>query len=222
MVMQKRKLILLSCLFSMAGWAHEPKEGKVLITVAPYFYQTHNAINSGLSTPPLMGFGIIGEGDIDHHGGLEIALNYLQKIYSRRVGDLYNIEKTKRVHITMGYRHWFNPKFSSALGFFSAYSIGEGAVVHTDFPYESRPDSSANDVAEYGFDLSLLYEPWSKGPLAMIVDARYSYSVTNKVYEDGNHYGALVGFKYTVQEERIKPPRRSPKIRKLKQKKGRE
>lgn len=185
-------------------------------TVAPYIYQTHNIRNSRLSTPVLLGGGLIVEGDISRNGGLESSVNYLQKIYSRRVDDKYNVEKVKRMYVTVGYRYWFNPSISTALAFFSGYSMGEGSVIHTDFPYNSRPDSSADDIAEYGLDFSILYEPWTNGTLAIVLDGRYSYSLTDKSGEDGNHYGVLVGLKYIVQERGIRTSAPKSEIQKQK------
>lgn len=224
--MRKRKLILplliLSLLiFAMRVWAHQPKEGKVSATVAPYIYQNHNFSSSSLSAPIMLGGGLIVEGDVSSNGGIETSVNYLQKTYSRRVEGKYNVEKVKRMYVTLGYRHWFNPSVSTALAFYSAYSMGESSVIRTDFPHDERPASSADDIAEYGLDFSVLYEPWTNGTFAVTVDGRYSYSLTDKADEDGNHYGLLIGFKYIVQEKGTKVSK-EPKVIKSRERKGSE
>lgn len=163
------------------------------------------------------------EGDIDKNGGAEISISYLQKVYATRKYGVVNMEKMKRIHITMGYRHWFNSKFSAGLAFFSAYSVGQGSVIHTDYPEGLRPDSSAKDITEYGFDFSLQHEPWSwsNGKYAVILDARYSMALTSKAKEDGNHFGLLAAFKYEVQEKGTDVSRKKSKTQNSVQSKGR-
>lgn len=175
------------------------EEGKIHATIGPYLFQTHRLATSKGSDPIMSGFTLIAEGDVDYNGGIEISISYLQKIYPREVGDKVNIEKNKKIYVNTGYRHWFNKKYSAGLSFFSAYSMGGTRVVRSDFPLSSRPPSSAKDPAEYGFEFSLQYEPIQVGKFFLVVDGRYSHSVTSKDNEDGNHYGLILGLKYFIE-----------------------
>jgi len=153
------------------------------------------------------GVSLIAEGDVDENGGLEIGLSYLPQEYTLIEKGLVHREMVKRIYMTMGYRHWFNPLYSVGLSFFSAYSMGEPKIVHTDFATQ-RPASSAEDIAEYGFEFSVQREAFQVGRLSAIFDMKYSLSLTSKKGEDSNFYGFLIGFKYLIQDKTkgIAPP----------------
>ena len=139
------------------------------------------------------------EGDIDHNGGLEIAAIFMRQYYSIQQNGLVVDEVGKRMYITIGYRHWFTSRLSSAVSFFSSYSMGDPRVVRNDFGTGPRPATSAKDATDYGFDFSVQYEPVRYKRFSLIADARYSLSVTTKPGESANFYGFLVGLKYFVQ-----------------------
>jgi hypothetical protein len=146
------------------------------------------------------GAAFIAEGDLNGHGGLEIGMFYLRKVFSVQKDRLVLTERIKQLYVTMGYRHWFTKKFSLAAAFFSSYSMGDPEVVVSEFPgSQDRPKTSAHDTTEYGFDFSIQHEFWHKGRFSAIVDGRYSLSVTAKPGEDANHYGAMIALKYFVQ-----------------------
>jgi hypothetical protein len=191
--------VLISTLASFSAHAHEPETGKVTATLGPYFYKTDLPPNSALQPPVKTGFGLLVEGDVDYHGGLEFGLFYLQLPYYIQEGDKILAEKIKRMHITMGYRHWFSSVFSAGLSFFSSYSMGDYQVIRRDPLPSGQSATSAEDTAEYGFDASLQWEAWRDKESAVLVDGRYSYSVTSKPHERGNHYGLMIGYKHSIQ-----------------------
>ncbi len=188
----------MSLFASGVAWAHQAQEGDIRATAATQFYR-NDVRDHDFSPPWLQSVGLIVEGDIDNHGGLEISAFYLRQFYSIQKDGLVLDETGKRMYITMGYRHWFNTRLSSAIAFFSSYTMGDPAIQRNDFGTGPRPTTSAKDVVDYGFDFSVQYEPWREGRWAAVVDARYSLSVTSKPGEAGNFYGFLVGLKYFVQ-----------------------
>lgn len=184
--------------FSIGAHAHEPVDGNVRAALGPFGYATHEWHNN-FESPFMGGAGLLVEGDLNKHGGLEVGLFYLNKVFSVMKDGLTNTERAKRLYISMGYRHWWNKKYSWSAAFFSSYSMGDPETIRSDFPVGGAPKTSASDMTEYGFDVSLQHEPWSRGRWAAIVDVRYSYSVTPKGFEDSNHYGVLLALKYFVQ-----------------------
>lgn len=181
------------------SWGHQPQKGKVMGTIGSTLMQTDTRESyPGASHPWLGGFGIIAEGDVDNNGGIEIGMFYMPKLfYSSTQGESL-VEKIKTVYITMGYRHWFTKKFSAAGAFFSSYTIGDQTVVHKSAAATNSLTTSAEDITEYGFDFSLQWEVWSDGFLSIILDGRYSQSVTAKTYESANHYLGFFGLKYPI------------------------
>ena len=79
--------------------------------------------------------------------------------------------------------------------------MGSPRIIHSDFPVGSEIDTSAKDTVEYGFDLSLQKELFKQPAYVVVIDARYSMSVTNKGNENSDQFGILLGFRYTVQEK---------------------
>ena len=182
--------------------AHVPEEGKVTAVVAPFFYKTFfEGTSTDVSSPLTAGTALIAEGDIDKHGGLEIGVFFIQKLYLRKTDTEELAEKIKQVYITMGYRHWFNQKWSVAAAFFSTYVMGQRKIIHSTFLPPRNINTSASDTTEYGFDFSLQYEIWRHGDFSALIDTRYSYSITDKSNEFGDHYGFLIGLRYQVQEK---------------------
>lgn len=80
--------------------------------------------------------------------------------------------------------------------------MGSYNTLHSDFPVnQTEIGTSAQDYTEYGFDFSLQAEVWSSGRYGVVIDGRYSQSVTNKPGEDANHYAFMVGLRYLIQEK---------------------
>src|SRR5690554_6853437 len=101
---QMNKIVFLLCFISPAlSWSHQPEEGKIFGTFGPHIYQSHlMQTEASVDNPIEKGFGLIAEGDLDHNGGLEIGMFYLNKQYVRQRSDQLLIERAKRMYITMG------------------------------------------------------------------------------------------------------------------------
>jgi len=182
--------------------AHVPSEGKVTALLGPFVFKTNfPGAGTQYEVPMMTGAALIVEGDVDRNGGLEMTAFYLNKIFVRNDDDKILAERIKQVYISMGYRHWFNQRISIAAGLFSSYIMGKRHVEHSDFTPPNKINTSASDTTEYGIDFSVQYEFWESGLWAAAVDARYSWSVTNKPKEYGDHYGAMIGLKYQIQEK---------------------
>ena len=182
--------------------AHTPEEGKVSALVGPLLFRTNFGGDCPQMESPYLGsFGIIAEGDLNKHGGLEIGMLYLPKLFFRQTGAYYLVERIKLMYITMGYRRWFKPNFSAALALFSSYAMGDPTIVHQDSTTLGPTDTSARDTTEYGLDLSLQWEFWAQDKFAGVLDFRYSRSLTSKDHEDADHYAGLVGLRYQIQEK---------------------
>ncbi len=204
-------LILISIFFiSEKTFAYTAKEGNVSAIFGPFFYKTSFAGSTSKATSPdLSGLTLMAIGDISDHGSLEIGIFYLNKIYLRERYSNYLAEKTQLIHITMGYRYWLNSYLSTSLSFYSAYSLGDVEVTYSDFRGVNEPTTSARDKTEYGFDGALQAEVWSSDRYAAVIDLRYSRSVTSQEHENADHYGALVGLRYFIQEkQKVERPKR--------------
>ena len=187
------------------AFAHEPADGSIWASIGPYGLRGHPR-NHGFNPSVLGGFGIVAEGDLDHHGGIEISAFYLNQIFSLQQNGLQIEEKGKRIYIVSGYRWWPYKDFSAGLGFFSSYSIGSGEIVRNDFVGVEPPETSAHVITAYGFDGSVQWEPWRKDRYSAVIDLRYSYSVTSRPGEDSNFYGMMVALKYYLQNPDMAPP----------------
>ena len=181
--------------------AHTPIEGDVWATTAPFFYRT-NSKHPVSKKSPNLGLAIVAEGDVDYNGGVEIAMIFVDKTYISNAGDDTLAERIKRMHITTGYRHWFNPVVSAGLSFYSSYSMGDSQVILDDRSNGSDLRTSSRDITEYGFDFSLQWEFINRGNFAAIADARYSLSTSRKIHESADHYGVLLGVKYLIPKQR--------------------
>ncbi len=189
-------------LFLVQAKAYTPHEGNVTATLGTLVYKTNVKDSvTGASSPYLGALGLTALGDINDFGSLEIAMFDLHKIYFRdELGKFIAVEK-EVIHITMGYRYWINPYFSTSLSFYSSYSLGDTRIIHSDFLPGTEIDTSANDTTEYGFDLAVQGDLWSQEKWAVISEARYSLSVTSKKSESADHYGVMLGVRYQIQEK---------------------
>lgn len=197
------KVFIFSLLiFASTTFAYSPKEGNVTATLGSFFYRTHFPGSApGVKSPLFGDFSFIANGDISDHGALEVTMFHMQKLFVREQGGSYLAEQTELIHITMGYRRWLNSFFSVSIAFFSSYAMGDPRVIHNNLPSGSELTTSAHDITEYGFDFSLQTEVWKNQFYSILVDTRYSRSVTAKVNENSDHYGALIALKYVVQEK---------------------
>ena len=105
------------------------------------------------------------------------------------------------MQVNMGYRRWLSPSFSSALAFYSSYSMGEPAILFNNISPGNEVGTSARDITEYGFDFSFRAELWTDKKMSVFLDTRYSLSMTSKSHESADHYGVLFGVSYLVQQK---------------------
>lgn len=194
--------LTLFTLCSSLSFAYTPKEGNISAVVGPFFSKTYFQEDRATDNNFLNGFGVMAVGDFNDRASLEIAIFHMHKHYYRLLTPSLMGEKAELMHITMGYRRWIASRLSVSAAFFSSYSIGQASLVYNDFPPGSEiVDTSARDITEYGFDLAVQTELWAEKDWSVVLDTRYSVSVTDKEHESGDHYGALIGIRYLVQEK---------------------
>lgn len=187
-------------LHSISSLAYAPTEGHVTSYFGPYLYKTNYTYSKPeIHSPELGGLGLVVNGDVNDKGSLEIGFFQINKIYVREDSGNFIAEQTALTHITMGYRRWFSEYFSTSLTFFSAYSMGSPKIIHSDFSVGSEIGTSARDTTEYGFDFAAQTELYSMQNYVVVLDARYSKSITNKKNENADHYGVMLGLRYTIQ-----------------------
>jgi hypothetical protein len=189
--------------------AYDPVEGQVTATLGPYFSRTnYGHFESDINSSFQQGIGLIAVGDFNDHASLEISMFYMPQMFFRKIDDYLLAERTQLIHIGMGYRRWLSPYLSASLAFYSSYSMGSPEIIYSNVPANIDADTSARDITEYGFDFSLQGDLWSSDLLAVVLEGRYSASVTSKKDEKSDQYGVLIGLRYMVQEEKqvIAPP----------------
>lgn len=184
--------------------AHQPEDGQIYGSFGTFTYMTPS-IDHQFESPVYVGPGILGEADINSKGGLEIGFFYLRNPFSVRFNNKTIVEALKRMYITTGWRQWFTPRFSMALAFSSSYSFGDLHIMRDDFNGLNRPRTSASDITEYGFDLSMQYEPYNVGRYSIVIDGRYNRSITSKRGEDSDHMGIFMSLKYFIQSRQKIP-----------------
>ncbi len=188
-------IFIMITLLSETGWAHESQRGKAMATAGPYTYQTKTDIDD--HSPVLGGFTLLAEGGVDKNGGVELGMTYLHKIYYRKSEGHIIAEKLKRMHMTVGYRHWFNSIFSMGLAYYSSYAMGDPSIIHNDF-IGPPIYTSAHKVTETGFDISLQAEVYRTNRFTIVTDLRYSYSLSARSGEDADVMGIVIGYKREV------------------------
>jgi len=194
--------LLLCFIFPLTVFGYTPQEGNVTATLGPYFYRTNYLGKApSVNSPYLGGVGLIVNGDISDHGALEIALFHLNKLYFREQSGETLVEKTALLQINMGYRYWWNSWLSSSLTFYSSYSMGSPITVYNSTAANSGVQTSAEATTMYGFDFAFQQELWNHDRFSLMLDERYSRSVTSKSGEDADDYGVMIGLRYFVQEK---------------------
>ncbi len=198
------KIFLIILLLVFQASAYVPNEGNVTATLGTFLYKNNfTDTRHGAHSADFSSLGLIALGDLNTTGSLEIAIFDLQKLYYREQAGFELVEQKEVIHITMGYRYWINPYFSSSLSFYSSYSLGEVNIIHSTFAPGTEIDTSARDTTEYGFDLAIQGDLYSRELWAIIAEARYSLSVTSKENENSDHYGLMLGFRHLMQEKRV-------------------
>ena len=190
---------------SSKSFAYEPKEGNITATLGPFANRTFfEGSDSGAETKYLGGMGLIVVGDVSGVGSLELSAFYTHKNFVRDQNAMFVVERSQIVQINMGYRFWLSRYLSTSVALYSAYSMGAAETVHSDFPDGQDITTSADDTTEYGLDFSAQGELWSSGRYALVLDGRYSWSVTAKDDEHADAYGFLLGIRYFIQEKNPK------------------
>ncbi len=190
-------------IFPNLSLAHVASEGKVLASLG-------TLVNLSVDSPdvvgfrPLFGGALTVEGDIGTSGGLEVALMLTENQYNMYLGDELLVERVNRMHIPLGYRWWFDSRFSFALSFFSAYRIGKVNDIARSANVNAAAKTSAHDTTEYGFDFSLLFDLWKNERYTVTLDTRYSLPVTDRSGEQAENYFVLLALKYEVQRKKQK------------------
>ncbi len=198
------KVFLVIFLLVSQASAYVPNEGNVTATLGTFIYKNNfpDTVH-GAHSADFGSLGLIALGDLNTTGSLEIAIFDLQKLYYREQAGFELVEQKEVIHITMGYRYWINPYFSSSLSFYSSYSMGDAKIVHSTFALGTEIDTSARDTTEYGFDFAIQGDLYSRELWAITAEARYSLSVTSKESENSDHYGLMLGFRHLMQEKNV-------------------
>lgn len=196
--------LLTLLLMPTAVFAYSPKEGNVSATLGMLAYRTNfESSPSGAVAPVQFNFALVVSGDINDRGALEIGVYHMTKQYFRDLNSYFVGQEIETIEITMGYRQWITPSISASIAFSSAYSLGYIRTIHDDFVPNPPIDTSAGDNVEYGFHFSAQADLFTIGRFTGSLSALYSLSVTAKPNERADHYGALVGLRYFIQEKQV-------------------
>lgn len=192
--------LIICSLISKNAHAYNPQRGNVSAVLGNYIYRTnYQGSDPAISSPELSGLSLTALGDVSDKGSLEIVTIYMNKLYVREQDGLSVAEKTQAFHITLGYRHWFGSYFSTSLGIYTSYPMGESAIVHDGFPTGQRINTTATEASESGLDWGIQWEAWNNGRWGAVVETKYSYSLTKQSNEWADQYGFTVGIRYFVQ-----------------------
>lgn len=173
--------------FYKVATAYEPKPGKVTAAAGPFIYMGESlSTNEEFYSSPRLGFALISEAVVAKNSAIEIGLFYLNKPYYRIEGSQFIIQKIQRMYITTGYRWWWSKKLSSGVSLFSAFSMG-GVKTTDQSPGLGRDfKTSAEEITNYGLDLSIRFENEFSSRDGVFIDLRYSHSLTTERGEQSN------------------------------------
>lgn len=195
-------IFLFLIIFGPLCWSYSPKEGNISAHVGLLSVKTNfKEAKAPVSNPDLPGAGIVVTGDVSDSSALEVALFYFNKRYLRFEDSQALAEETQLIHITMGYRRWISSRFSASLAISTGYPLGD---VKTLYSSQSPPRSfitSARDVVEYGADFAVQYELWEGSQFDVVTDLRYGLSLTSRSKEEADHFAAMIGLRYLLQEK---------------------
>ncbi|WP_142700631.1 hypothetical protein [Bdellovibrio sp. ZAP7] len=215
MVYLKRTLSILSLsifiLCADFAEAYVPQRGNVMAYVGPYFSRTiYDGDYSDLNET-MPGLALVASGDVSDHGALEMAAVYFNKYYFRdEAAGRSVIEKTQAMQVTIAYRRYWAPSFSTSLGVYTTYPMGGVKTVHTDFTPAEGIQTSAWSSSESGANLALEGEIWNAGLWAVMADARYTYAVSKQPNEYSDQYAFMIGLRYFIQSRVEKPKALAP------------
>lgn len=193
--------VLFIFLFSIKSWGHQPLKGKITAALGVYIYETvlNQSEASHLFSQNQKSLSLMVEGDLHEYGGVEASMTYMKKQYFRGVGNQWISEQVKRMYMTLGYRFWMFPWLSVAAAQYSTFSMGDARIESSDFIPQDQYATSARDPMEYGLDLSVQVEPWSKGIHSVIIDYRYSTALSEREGEESDHRALFIAYKKEVR-----------------------
>lgn len=182
--------------------AYSPKEGNVTALLGSYFSRTNYSPPADKGRYPMKSeFALIAHGDISSKGTLELAVFHMNKTFFRTQESYLSAEETQMLHIAMGYRHWLTSRFYLGASIYSSYTLDKLVVLYNDFPAGYESGTSARDITKYGMDFAVGSELWSAKRWGLVLDLRYSYAFSPKPRERADHYGAVLGLRYLIQEK---------------------
>ena len=203
-------------LFAEFAMAYVPQRGNINATLGSYVYQTNYSGFRSEDNHSAGGLLIVANGDVSDHGSLEMSTIYMNKSYFRDIGDQALAERTQVLHITIGYRRYWAPSFSTSLAVYTNYPMGNTEVMHTDFPDAEKVETSARASSESGLDLGVQGELWNSGRYSVMAEVRYSYAISKKSHEFSDQYGGSIGLRYFIQSHVAQPKELNPKLKKEK------
>ena len=113
-------------LYAHSAMAYKPEMGRVSASTGPFLFTSDvQNSNENFYPTPRLGYSLLAEAIIAKRSGIEVGLFYINKHYLRDDGTNFLIQKTTRMYITTSYRYWLCDYFSSALGIFSSFTMGD-------------------------------------------------------------------------------------------------
>lgn len=185
--------------------AYIAERGNVTATVGPYLFKENYGGDLSEYNEWDTGISVIAAGDVSNNGSLEMAAIYMKKTYFLADGDKSLAEQAKIIHVTIGYRHWWNSYFSSSLTIYTNYPMGKVETLHNDFSSVENIKTSARAASESGVDLAIQGDLWSSDRWALVAEGRYSYSLTKETGEFADQYGFSLGIRYFIQSSVAHP-----------------
>lgn len=169
-------------------YAYKAEKGRVSASTGPFvLYTDMQSKPKDFFDQPRFGWSLIAEGIFAKNSGLEVGLFYMEKPYLRANGPNVLIQQIKRMHITTGYRRWWSTYFSTAVGIFSAFSIGDPKDSSRDSGLPSDYATSAEVVTVYGLDTSFRFEIDFNKKDSLFIDTRYALHFKPESGERPNH-----------------------------------
>ncbi len=204
-------ILLIGLTLSQKTFAYSAKKGNVTATLGSYIYKTNfsDTVGTGAFSPWMGDLALIVDGDVNDHGALEVGIFHMHKLFYRAQGGSSVVQGTELIQMDMGYRYWWGSVFSTALSFYSTYSLGVPSYVHNDFAGGQTPNTSAVETTLYGVDLSFQAEVWSHDRFSVLLNGIYSLPLTIKQDEKADLYGFVIGLRYFVQEQQIREKKKN-------------
>ena len=198
--MKRLVLVFIFLLIPAVATAHQPAKGNIYVTLGPsILIADAEADYWGLENDPSYGLSLIVNGDVDRNGGLEVGMAYFNQLFFRDHEDQKTVGKAQRLHMNLGYRHWFVSSVSAGLLLVTHYSMGGvDEVASSDF---SLLETSGSEASDSGLSLSFQYEFSNKKDYAIIVDYRFTEMFHLPDGEESRSHMVTLGLKKHVQKK---------------------